>query len=208
MRRLLQHQVRTIRPGEPSQLTDWLAWADLEIDNIRAVLDWCKSRGDAERGTGLAASLGWYWITCTTSEGIRWLDEFLSATGPDAAVYGWACFVRGFLSVLRNDPRSAQRWLRTAIATARSTGQRELLTEALAMASIAADSAGIAPALRHSSTRHERPQIPSITRLECSRYCKLRHCMDSPKATRAPREPQLHKARTWPGRQTICTGSR
>jgi hypothetical protein len=131
-----------------SQLADWLAWADLEIDNIRAVLEWCKSRGDAGRGTGLAASLGWYWITRATTEGIRWLDEFLSATSTDAAAYGWACFVRGFLSVLRNEPPAARRWLRTAIATARGTGQRELLIEALAMASIAEDSAGDHPCAR------------------------------------------------------------
>jgi predicted ATPase/DNA-binding CsgD family transcriptional regulator len=125
-----------------SKLTDWLHWADLEIDNIRAILDWCRIGGDAERGTGLSASLGWFWITRATTEGIRWLDEFLGATSADAAAYGWACFIRGFLSVLKNDPPAAQRWLRNAIATARRTGQRELLTEALAMASIAEDTAG------------------------------------------------------------------
>lgn len=124
-----------------SHLTDWLAWADLEIDNVRGVLERCKSRGDTERGTGLAASLGWYWITRATTEGIRWLDGFLEATSADAAAYGWACFVRGFLSVLKNEPPAARLWLRNAIATARRTGQRELLSEALAMASIAEDSA-------------------------------------------------------------------
>jgi DNA-binding CsgD family transcriptional regulator len=123
-------------------LADWLAWADLEIDNIRAVLHWCARRGDATLGTPLAASLGWYWITRATTEGARWLDDFLGAASADAPVHGWACFMRGFLAVLTNEPPTARRWLGHAIATARSTRQRELLTEALAMASIAEDSAG------------------------------------------------------------------
>lgn len=128
--------------GSRNQLADWLAWADLEIDNIRAVLHWCRSGADTARGTGLAASLGWYWITRANSEGIRWLNEFLGATDADAPVYGWACFVHGFLSLLKNDPSAARAWLGKATATARYTGQRELLTEALAMASIAEDSDG------------------------------------------------------------------
>jgi predicted ATPase/DNA-binding CsgD family transcriptional regulator len=125
-----------------SRLATWLAWADLEIDNVRAVLQWCRSHDDATRGAGLAASLAWYWITRAATEGSRWLDEFLGATTADAPALGWACFVRGFLSVLKNDPPAALAWLGKAITTARSTGQRELLTEALAMATIAADSSG------------------------------------------------------------------
>jgi DNA-binding NarL/FixJ family response regulator len=48
----------------------------------------------------------------------------------------------GFLSLLKNDPPAARAWLGHAIATARTTGQRELLSEALAMASVSADGAG------------------------------------------------------------------
>jgi DNA-binding CsgD family transcriptional regulator len=50
--------------------------------------------------------------------------------------------------VLKNDPPTARSWLREAIATARGTGQRELLTEALAMASIAEVSEGYHPSAR------------------------------------------------------------
>ena len=60
------------------RLLDWLAWADLEIDNVRAVLQRCVTRGDAARGVDLAACLGWFWITRATTEGIRWLDTFLA----------------------------------------------------------------------------------------------------------------------------------
>jgi predicted ATPase/DNA-binding CsgD family transcriptional regulator len=61
------------------RLPEQLAWADLEIDNIRAVLERCRGRGDTAAGLGLAVSLGWYWVTRATTEGTRWLDHFLAA---------------------------------------------------------------------------------------------------------------------------------
>src|SRR6266702_3625816 len=127
------------------RLLDWLAWADLEIDNIRAVLRRCLNRGDAAAGLHLAASLGWYWITRATTEGIRWLDEFLAAkdtADADPQVLGWAQFMRGFLAVLKADPAAAGPPLHAAVAVARPTGQRELLSEALSMAAVTANMAG------------------------------------------------------------------
>ena len=35
--------------------------------------------GGLPRGLELAASLGWYWVTRATTEGVRWLDQFLAA---------------------------------------------------------------------------------------------------------------------------------
>ena len=76
------------------RLLDWLAWADLEIDNIRAVLRRCLTGGDAARGVELAASLGWFWITRATTEGIRWLDAFLALAEKRGNTdgRGWALF--------------------------------------------------------------------------------------------------------------------
>ena len=59
-------------------LVEWLEWMDLEIDNIRSVLRRCLVRADISRGMDLAASLRWYWATRATTEGVRWLDEFLA----------------------------------------------------------------------------------------------------------------------------------
>src|SRR5262252_5827600 len=56
------------------RLLEWLEWAGLEIDNVRGVLQRCLIRGDAACGIDLAASMGWYWITRATTEGMRWLD--------------------------------------------------------------------------------------------------------------------------------------
>ncbi len=124
------------------RLLDWLGWADLEIDNIRAVMQRCRGGGDAATGLHLATSLGWYWITRATTEGIRWLDGFLAAGAAEPEVEGWAWFIRGFLGVLKADPAAARAPLDAAIAAARQAGQREVLAEALSMASVAANMAG------------------------------------------------------------------
>jgi predicted ATPase/DNA-binding CsgD family transcriptional regulator len=127
---------------EGNRLLEWLEWADLEIDNIRAVLQGCLARADAEVGIDLARSLGWYWITRATTEGIRWLEEFLASGGGSPEARAWALFMRGFLAVLKADPAAARPALRAAVAAARKGGQRDLLAQALCMASIAENMAG------------------------------------------------------------------
>jgi len=137
---ICQRSARERRYG----LLDWLEWADLEIDNVRAVMQQCVSRGDASRGVDLAASLGWFWITRATTEGIRWLDAFLALAEERGNTdgRGWGYFMRGFLAVLKADPAGSRPALHTAVAVARETGQAELLSEALAMAAVAEDMAG------------------------------------------------------------------
>jgi predicted ATPase/DNA-binding CsgD family transcriptional regulator len=124
------------------RLLEWLPWADLEIDNIRAVLQRCLARADALRGIDLATSLGWYWITRAASEGMRWLDGLLAVDGGNPETRAWAYFIRGFLAVLKADPAAARPALQAAVAAARQTGQRDALSEALSMASIAENLAG------------------------------------------------------------------
>jgi predicted ATPase/DNA-binding CsgD family transcriptional regulator len=124
------------------RLLEWLDWADLEIDNVRAVLRRCLARADAACGIDLAASLGWYWITRTTTEGMRWLDELLALTGGDPYVRAWGYFMRGFLAVLKADPAAARPSLQQAVAIARQANYRDVLSEALSMAANAENMAG------------------------------------------------------------------
>ncbi len=124
------------------RLADWLEWMDLEIDNIRAVLRHCLTRGDARRGIDLATSVGWYWITRATTEGVRWVDELLASGPGNPKGQFWAYFLRGFLAVLKADATAARPPLERAVATARGLGQTTLLSQALAMASIAENMAG------------------------------------------------------------------
>src|SRR5438445_1959982 len=124
------------------RLVEWLQWMDLEMDNIRAVLGRCVSRHDALNGLDLATSVGWYWITRATTEGVRWLDDLLALGSgrPDAQF--WAYFLRGFLAVLKADPNAARPVLERAVGTARELGEPLFLSQALCMASIAGNMAG------------------------------------------------------------------
>jgi predicted ATPase/DNA-binding CsgD family transcriptional regulator len=127
---------------------EWLEWNELEIDNIRSVLQRCVARADAQRGLDVAGSLGYYWVMRATTEAVRWLDE-LFASDPDfAQPHARAYRLRGWLSLLAVDPVAARPWLARAIATARETGQRSLLSESLTTAANAELVAGDAPAAR------------------------------------------------------------
>jgi predicted ATPase/DNA-binding CsgD family transcriptional regulator len=123
------------------QLLPSLAWLDLEIDNIRAILRTCIDRDEFPRAVGMATTLIWYWITRATTEGVRWLDEVLA--GPIGLP--WTYFARGFLGVLQNDPDAATRALDRGVALARAAGATDVLSQSLAMASIAATMRGDRP---------------------------------------------------------------
>ena len=130
--------------GPPARyrLAEWLQWMELEIDNIRPILRHCLDRGDFSRGIDLVASLGWFWITRATTEGVGWLDQMLAGKGGEKESIAWACFLRGFLAVLQADTTAALPWLERAAEAARELDHAELLTQATSMASIAAMTAG------------------------------------------------------------------
>jgi predicted ATPase/DNA-binding CsgD family transcriptional regulator len=124
------------------RLADWLEWMDLEIDNIRAVLRQCVTRQDARRGIDLATAVAWYWITRATTEGVRWLDELVACGPGNPEGQFWAYFLRAFLAVLKADAAAAQPAIELALSQARKLANPELLSQALSMASIAANFAG------------------------------------------------------------------
>jgi hypothetical protein len=119
-----------------------LEWMDIEIDNIRWVIRRCLNHGDLQHGIDLATALGWYWITRACTEGARWLDELLASGSASAPALAWAYFIRGFLAVLQSDPRAARPALEFAMSGAREVGYFGLLSQSLAMASIAENMAG------------------------------------------------------------------
>src|ERR1700736_5397815 len=123
-------------------LLDWLAWMDLEIDNLRSVLRRCVARGDYPLGIELAGSLLWYWTTRATTEGVRWLDELLASGHGGPAAEARAYFVRGCLALLQADPAAARPPLERAMTAAREAGELALLGHSLALASIAESMAG------------------------------------------------------------------
>jgi predicted ATPase/DNA-binding CsgD family transcriptional regulator len=124
------------------RLVAWLGWMDVEIDNIRWVLRQCLLRGDAARGTALAVDVGWYWVTRSMTEGVRWLDELLAMGPGDAVSHAGGLFMRGFLAMLQVDPITARPLLEQAAQAQREAGRPGPLVNALSMASIAAHMTG------------------------------------------------------------------
>ncbi|MFZ0130728.1 MAG: LuxR C-terminal-related transcriptional regulator [Candidatus Dormiibacterota bacterium] len=124
------------------QLPEWLSWVELEIDNIRAVLQRCVVHGDAARGLDIAACLRYYWITHGTTESMRWLDQLVAAGEASPRTQVRALCLRGWLSVLQADPAAARPWLARAIATARETQQPSELAQALSIAANAENQIG------------------------------------------------------------------
>ena len=123
-------------------LPEWLSWVELEIDNIRAVLQHCVAHRDSARGLDIAASLRYYWVTHGTTESMRWLDQLLTAGEASAHTQVRALCLRGWLSVLQADPAAARPWLARAIAAARETRQPGQLSEALSIAANAENQIG------------------------------------------------------------------
>jgi DNA-binding NarL/FixJ family response regulator len=123
--------------GARSDLVELLDWMDLEIDNVRSVLQRSLASGPVAVGLEITTLLYWYWATRATTEGVRWLDAFLHAALGTSSAPGWPQFIRGFLAVLQTDPSAARPALRQAVEIARATGQTSLLAQALAMGSIA-----------------------------------------------------------------------
>jgi len=130
------------------RLVDWLAWADLAIDNIRAVLHQCVARGDLARGLDIAASMGYYWITHGTTESTRWLDQLLRAEDAAPATQVRAYYLRGWLSLLQADAATARTWIARALTTARETRQLTKLSESLSIAATVESVAGDLEAAR------------------------------------------------------------
>ena len=143
--RCVEYYVSRCRVSEEGPwhgLVEWLAWMDLEIDNIRWVLRRCLAHADISRGMELAASIPGYWATRATTEGVRWLDELLASGLGDPEPEARAQYLRGFLAVLLVDPIAARPALERAAAADRGAGRLRPLAKALSMASIAANMAG------------------------------------------------------------------
>src|SRR4029077_10258520 len=124
------------------RLLEWLPWAELEIDNIPAVMQQSAVRGGSVRGLDIAASMKYYWITHGTTESVRWLDQLLAFGEASSATEMRACYLRGWLSLLQGAPAPARPFIARAIAAARATGQPALLSESLSMAATAENVAG------------------------------------------------------------------
>ena len=140
-----QYYVSACRDSAPNaryRLPEWLRWLDLEIENVRAVIQRCLIRREFAAGVELVTSLGPYWITRGTSEGARWLDELLAEAPQAVDGYAHACFLRASLALLQADVPAARSTLDRTMVLNRASGNTSLLSQSLSMASVAANMAG------------------------------------------------------------------
>jgi hypothetical protein len=85
------------------RIVEWLKRLDEEAPNLRAVLAHCLSGPDFPTGLYMLGSLGWYWAPRATSEGIYWLDLFLTDRERDAPALADALFARGVVAVVQGE---------------------------------------------------------------------------------------------------------
>jgi non-specific serine/threonine protein kinase len=112
----------------------WLRRLDVEYDNLRTALRWCKSDGaTAEKELRLAGALGRYWqFRGSISEGREWLDHALehAERRPSVALalaLNWA----GVFNVLHYDRARARALAEESVAVSRAVDTPALLSMAL-----------------------------------------------------------------------------
>ncbi len=115
------------------QIVEWLKRLDEEVPNLRAVLAHCLNGPDYPTGLSMVGSLGWYWAPRATSEGMYWLDLFLTDREGAVGAVAHALFARGLVALVQADAGTATQSLAGAEAKAREVGDLPLLARAVAM---------------------------------------------------------------------------
>lgn len=112
----------------------WFSRLETEHDNLRAALEGCRSRGDAEKELRLVVALCRFWDTCGhLREGRAHLEAALARMTPDlpyrlrlaALVHaGWMAYVQG-------DHPAARGYYGQALALGQKHGDRQTTADAL-----------------------------------------------------------------------------
>ncbi|HUG15262.1 MAG TPA: tetratricopeptide repeat protein [Thermomicrobiales bacterium] len=114
----------------------WLERLELELDNLRAALDWCERTGELERQLRIAASLvRMWWIRGYANEGRRWLEGALRIAeqqpGFDPGVRARALQAAGNLARMQGEIELAQQHLETCLVLQREHGDPSELAHVL-----------------------------------------------------------------------------
>jgi len=97
---------------------------DVDADNARQVLSWCRADGDAEAGLRICVGLGPCWIVRGNyAEGTEWADSFLALHAPlvPARIKGPALIGRAQLT-LSSDPAASETLAETGLELCRLAG--------------------------------------------------------------------------------------
>lgn len=123
----------------------WLARLDLELDNLRAALDWSLTPENAGAALRLVAALGHYWeMRSDLVEGGRWCDAALAAASSradlrDSERRAAALFVAGMLAGYSWDSEKSLRHLQESLRIYREHGDMAGIAATLCFIAIAQD---------------------------------------------------------------------
>jgi predicted ATPase/class 3 adenylate cyclase len=113
----------------------WYDKMELELDNVRAALEWALQLPEPEPALKLSGALHWFWFTRGHwQEGRRWLEEALGRPEAQHSSQGraWALTALGFFHLSGGDYAVGQQLLGDAINVCREIGDRRSLVHALA----------------------------------------------------------------------------
>jgi len=121
----------------------WLERLGVELDNIRAALEWSiDAGGDVEAGLRLASELWRFWVVRGhVAEGLNWLEQALAKQGNRASAMSFessrsrarALSRIGYVMLVYGDIRRAAELAEEGLALCRQFGDRQDLAYALVM---------------------------------------------------------------------------
>ena len=103
----------------------WCQLFELELDNIRAALEWTLRAGDVTLGVRLAAALGLFWYGKGHHvEGIRWTEQLLGRLDEAPAIYQPKFLVSAGHMAWMVDLHAAQHLFAKALDISRDSGDK------------------------------------------------------------------------------------
>lgn len=115
----------------PAQ-SEWLNRLEAEHDNLRAALEFIRTKGNAETGLRLAGALGrFWWVRGHFTEGRTWLDEFLRSSRSTATLpRARALFAAGGLAWNQGDYLASESLSKASLGLSRQLGNQQGMLDA------------------------------------------------------------------------------
>jgi non-specific serine/threonine protein kinase len=128
-RRLAEYFVKLTERAEPelrrARYDYWCQRFELELDNIRAVLEWALNGGDAALGVRLAGVLGvFWWGKGYHVEGIRWTQQLLDRLDETPVTYHPQFLISAGHMTMLHDLDAAQHLYQRALDISRELGDK------------------------------------------------------------------------------------
>ena len=139
----LAYYLRLAQKGQPliksAEQSVWLKRFELEVDNIRAALDWSLESRELDTGLRLASELGeFWWRHGYYSEGLEWLNRLLAKYKPEDRVCARALIVAGRLAREIGVYEQADSFCKQSLRLSQELDYQEGIAESLRLSGILA----------------------------------------------------------------------